>query len=88
MLKPALVLILILLLAYNFYILEVSHVIFKPISSTDTTKKGTSKVNSNKSFANAATYINWTIFFLLFTLTLWSLYQMVFSLPGYIPRNY
>ena len=88
MLKPALVLILILLLAYNFYILEVSHVIFKPTSSTNTTKKGSSKVDNDKSFANAATYINWTIFFLLFVLTSWSLFQIVFSLPGYIPKNY
>ena len=80
--NPALILLLIVLLAYVFFILEVSHNIW----ALDH-KKG-SHVKYSIDSITVGDYINWACFGVLLVLTCWSLVRMVFSVPGYVPLNY
>ena len=69
---------LIILCAYSFINLEVTH----HVKSLDDTS-----INYYFGPPDAADFINWTLFGLLFIMTLWSLYQIVNSSPGYIGLN-
>ena len=80
LINPFLVLVLILLCAYSFFILEVSRHIWV-FEERDKSYDYSGK-------PNAVDYINWTFFLLFFVLSIWSLFQIVFTGPGYVPECY
>ena len=76
-LKPILVLVLIGLCALTFINHEISYHL------------GAIGLNQNYKGdpPGTADYINWSLYGLSLIMTLWSLYMMVFSSPGYIEHN-
>ena len=78
MCKPLMVLTLLIMSCCTFFVLAVA-----PRTKFWTSAKGVKYVPPT-----AGDVVSWIFFFALFVLTVWSLYVMVTSSPGYIPNNY
>ena len=78
-----LVLILILMSAYCFALLEVVHHVWSDMGK-DNKKQSTEETVK----PHPGEIFNWFFYALILVLTLWSLFQVVFSSPGYVPRGY
>ena len=76
MLSPILVFIFVILCAYSFYIVDIF-----PTLDIGPNGKRYERITS--------WYItNWSVYGLLLFMVLWSMVRMVFSSPGYVPKNY
>ena len=79
---PLAVVLFIVMCAYAFFVLEVSH----HIARLD-------KVRDDDNFEwlgapTATDYLNWAFYVLWLLMTVWAFLKMVFSCPGYVPLQY
>ena len=73
MMYPTAVILLLLLCAISFFTLKVYFFV---------------QTLSSHSSPSALDILNWSVYAVVLAMTAWSFYQIVFSLPGYVPRCY